>query len=69
MLTGRITDGDAAAVTDAAVELWQAHPPASENFPGWGRCGTDRDGRFRFTTIRPGPVPGPAIRCKRRISR
>ncbi len=58
VLTGRITDGAAVPVTDAAVELWQSDPPASDRFPGWGRCGTDRDGRFRFTTIRPGPVPG-----------
>jgi protocatechuate 3,4-dioxygenase alpha subunit len=59
VLTGRITDGAAAPVTDAAVELWQSDPPASDRFPGWGRCGTDGDGRYRFTTIRPGPVPGP----------
>ncbi len=58
VLTGRITDGAAAPVTGAAIELWQSDPPASDSFPGWGRCGTDRDGRYRFTTIRPGPVPG-----------
>ncbi len=57
-LTGRITDGDAALVTDACVEIWQASPEASETFPAWGRCATDREGKFRFTTLKPGPVPG-----------
>jgi protocatechuate 3,4-dioxygenase alpha subunit len=59
VLTGRITDGDGAPVTDAAIELWQSDPPASEHFPGWGRCATDADGRYRFATLRPGPMPGP----------
>jgi protocatechuate 3,4-dioxygenase alpha subunit len=45
-------------VTDAAVELWQADPPADESFPGLGRCRTDQRGAFRFTTVKPGPVPG-----------
>lgn len=59
VLTGRMVDGDNAPVMDAAVELWQASPAAGDTFPGWGRCGCDREGRFRFTTIKPGPVPGP----------
>ena len=58
-LTGRVIDGDGAPVADGCVELWQASPAASDTFPGYGRSATDRDGRFRFTTIRPGPVPGP----------
>ena len=60
VLNGRITDGDGALVVDAAVELWQASPAASARFPGYGRCGCDSQGRFRFTTIKPGPLPGPA---------
>ena len=28
-------------------------------FTGFGRCGTDDDGRYWFETIMPGPVPGP----------
>jgi protocatechuate 3,4-dioxygenase, alpha subunit len=60
VLTGRITDRDGAPVTDAAVELWQASPAADERFPGWGRSRTDEQGRFRFTTIRPGSLP-PAV--------
>ncbi|PZW44830.1 protocatechuate 3,4-dioxygenase alpha subunit [Humitalea rosea] len=57
-LTGTITDGDGALVTDACVEIWQADPPASDDFLGWGRAATDAKGRFRFTTLKPGPVPG-----------
>ncbi|HET9018700.1 MAG TPA: protocatechuate 3,4-dioxygenase subunit alpha [Acetobacteraceae bacterium] len=58
-LTGRVIDGDGAPVADGCVELWQASPAASDTFPGYGRSATDRDGRFRFTTIKPAPVPGP----------
>jgi protocatechuate 3,4-dioxygenase alpha subunit len=57
-LTGSVIDGDGNPVTDAAVELWQADPPADETFPGFGRCRTDQRGEFRFTTVKPGPVPG-----------
>ncbi|HTU53613.1 MAG TPA: protocatechuate 3,4-dioxygenase subunit alpha [Acetobacteraceae bacterium] len=58
VLQGRLFDGAGAPVTDACVELWQAEPPASEIFPGFGRSGTDEEGRFRFRTLRPGPVRG-----------
>jgi protocatechuate 3,4-dioxygenase alpha subunit len=58
VLTGRIVDGGGAPVTDACVEIWQADPPASDRFQGFGRAGTDADGRFRFVTLRPGPVRG-----------
>jgi protocatechuate 3,4-dioxygenase alpha subunit len=58
VLTGRISDGDGAPVTDACVEIWQASPPADSSFPGYGRAATDRDGVFRITTLKPGPVPG-----------
>lgn len=54
-LVGRVFDGDGAPVTDACVELWQDGPPASATFPGWGRCGTDPGGGFRFVTVLPGP--------------
>jgi protocatechuate 3,4-dioxygenase, alpha subunit len=57
-LIGAVTDGDAAPVTDACVEIWQSDPTSSESFPGFGRCGTDRNGGFRFMTLKPGPVPG-----------
>ena len=70
-LEGRVTDGDGAPLPDAIVEIWQAnaagkyeHPydtqdkPVDKNFRGFGRAFTDKDGIFRFTTVKPGPVPG-----------
>ncbi len=57
-LTGRITDGGGNLVTDACVEIWQASPPVSDTFDGFGRAATDAEGMFRFKTLRPGPVPG-----------
>lgn len=59
-LTGRITDGDGAPVVDGLVEIWQAGPDGAyeSGFHGFGRCATDAEGRYRFTTIKPGPVPG-----------
>jgi protocatechuate 3,4-dioxygenase, alpha subunit len=58
VLTGVVTDGDGQPVADAAIEIWQASPAASDMFPGFGRCRTDPTGRFRFTTLKPGPVAG-----------
>jgi len=58
VLIGTLSDGDGAPVSDAAVEIWQAEPPASDSFPGFGRAATDSAGRFRFLTVKPGPVPG-----------
>ncbi len=72
VVTGRVIDGDGMPVADACLELWQAnaagryaHPddarpdkPLDPNFHGFGRVSTDAEGRFRFVTIRPGPVPG-----------
>ena len=68
---GRIVDGDGAPVNDAVVEVWQAnaagryaHPedtqdkPLEPGFRGFGRVMTDDDGRFAFSTIKPGRVPG-----------
>lgn len=59
-LTGRITDGAGAPVADAMVEIWHADPEGRYDaaFQGFGRCATDGEGRFRFTTLKPGPVPG-----------
>ena len=72
VIEGRVTDGDGAPVGDACLELWQAnaagryaHPddtrtdkPLDPHFRGFGRVSTHTDGNFRFTTIRPGAVPG-----------
>ncbi|HQT88023.1 MAG TPA: protocatechuate 3,4-dioxygenase subunit alpha [Acidiphilium sp.] len=59
-LSGRITDGADAPVTDAAIELFQATPPRSASFPGYGRAASDAEGNFRFITLKPSPSPGPA---------
>lgn len=69
-LEGHVYDGDRAPVSDALVEIWQAnavgryhHPadrrpaPLDPAFVGFGRCGTDAGGAYRFDTIKPGPVP------------
>jgi protocatechuate 3,4-dioxygenase alpha subunit len=71
-ITGRVLDGDGNTVPDAVLELWQAnshgkyaHPedeqnkPVDAGFSGFGRIATDDQGRFRFTTIKPGQVPAP----------
>ncbi|RAI56206.1 protocatechuate 3,4-dioxygenase subunit alpha [Roseicella frigidaeris] len=57
-VTGRVTDGEGAPVSDAAVEIWQSSPPADGHFPGYGRAATDAEGRFRFTTLKPQAEPG-----------
>jgi protocatechuate 3,4-dioxygenase alpha subunit len=57
-LIGRVQDGAGASVSDACVEIWQADPPVDDRFAGFGRCGTDQNGMFRFITLKPGPVPG-----------
>jgi len=59
-LVGRITDGEGASVVDALVEIWQAGPDGRYDgaFHGFGRCASDAEGCFRFTTLKPGPVPG-----------
>lgn len=70
VVTGRIVDGDGRPVRRQLVEIWQAnaagryrhlrdqHPaPLDPNFTGVGRCLTDADGNYRFTTIKPGPYP------------
>lgn len=71
VLTGRVLDGEGQPVPDAMLEIWQAdaagryahdadrRPRASNTFTGFGRSDTRADGTFSFTTIKPGPVPGP----------
>jgi protocatechuate 3,4-dioxygenase alpha subunit len=71
VLEGRVTDGDGLPLPDAIVEIWQAnaagryeHPedvqdkPLDPHFRGFGRAFTDKDGMYRFTTVKPGAVPG-----------
>ena len=70
-IEGVVRDGAGLPVPDAMIELWQAGPsgryphqddprhdlPLDEGFGGFGRCGTDAEGRFWFLTIKPGTVP------------
>jgi protocatechuate 3,4-dioxygenase alpha subunit len=71
-IEGRILDGDGTPVSDALIEVWQAnahgkypHPddrqdkPIEPGFSGFGRVPTNDLGAFRFTTIKPGRIPGP----------
>ena len=70
-IEGRVLDGEGVPLPDALIEIWQAddkgryahpadgRPLASNSFRGFGRCPTDRDGIFRFATVKPGPVAGP----------
>jgi protocatechuate 3,4-dioxygenase, alpha subunit len=64
-LHGRVLDGAGEPVPDALVEVWQVGPDGlvvqqagslrrdGDTFTGWGRCGTDADGRYAFTTLTP----------------
>jgi protocatechuate 3,4-dioxygenase, beta subunit len=67
---GRVIDGDGRPVRNQLVEIWQANAagryihkrdqhqaPIDPNFTGVGRCLTDSDGNYGFTTIKPGPYP------------
>jgi protocatechuate 3,4-dioxygenase beta subunit len=67
---GRVLDSDGRAVPDSLVEIWQANSagryahvdddhaaPLDPNFAGVGRVLTDRQGRYRFVTIKPGAYP------------
>lgn len=71
-IEGRVVDGDGKPVPDAMIEVWQAnahgkyaHPedqqdkPLEPGFSGYGRIPTDDNGKFHFTTIKPGQVPDP----------
>jgi len=68
---GTVYDGDGAPVPDCMLEVWQADAqgrfsdPQDQRalpntaFRGFGRCGTDGEGRYSFDTIKPGSVPDP----------
>jgi protocatechuate 3,4-dioxygenase alpha subunit len=68
VIEGRVIDGDGAPVPDCFLELWQAdgagrypgQPGERPNttFKGFGRSAADSEGRYRFHTVKPGPVPG-----------
>jgi len=70
-IAGRVTDGNGRVVNDSLLEIWQANAhgeyadpmrvaaPGFKGFLGFGRCTTDDNGGFQFTTIKPGAVAGP----------
>jgi protocatechuate 3,4-dioxygenase, alpha subunit len=71
-VAGQLIDGNGVGVGDGLIEIWQAnavgkyaHPedpqskPLERGWRGFGRVPTDAKGAFRFSTIKPGRVPGP----------
>jgi protocatechuate 3,4-dioxygenase alpha subunit len=77
-IEGSVLDGDGAPIPDALVEIWQAnaagryrHPadrrteaPLDPAFSGFGRSGTDDDGRYWFETVKPGAAPFDGVRMQ-----
>jgi protocatechuate 3,4-dioxygenase beta subunit len=70
IVTGRVLDESGRPVPETLLEVWQCnaagrykhvvdqHPaPLDPNFSGAGRVMSDAEGRYRFTTIKPGPYP------------
>jgi protocatechuate 3,4-dioxygenase beta subunit len=67
---GRVLDGDEKPVPHTLLEVWQANAggryrhtgdnwpaPLDPFFNGLGRCVTDANGHYSFTTIKPGAYP------------
>ena len=67
---GRVLDDAGRAVPNTVVEIWQANAagryvhradqwdaPLDPNFTGAGLVVTDAEGRYAFTTVRPGAYP------------
>jgi len=67
---GRVVNASGEPVKGARIEIWQAnahgryaHPrdnnpaPLDPNFQGYGNMVTDRQGRYRFKTIKPSAYP------------
>jgi protocatechuate 3,4-dioxygenase, beta subunit len=70
IVTGRVLDEAGRPVRNTLIEVWQANAagryievndqhdaPLDPNFFGGGRCVSDDDGVYRFTTVRPGAYP------------
>ena len=66
-VTGQVLDEEGKPVEGALVDIWQANAhgryhheddpataPEDPNFQGWGMVKTDVEGRYAFTTIKPG---------------
>lgn len=70
IVSGQVLDEGGRPVPETLVEIWQCNAagrylhvndrhdaPLDPNFSGCGRVLTDREGRYRFVTIRPGAYP------------
>lgn len=70
IVTGRLLDERGEPIRGALLEVWQANAagryihkndqhdaPLDPNFSGCGRVLTDQEGRYEFTSIRPGAYP------------
>ena len=70
VVAGRVLDEDGRPLPDTLIEVWQANAagryihendqhdaPLDPNFRGSGRCVTDRQGRYKFRSIKPGAYP------------
>jgi protocatechuate 3,4-dioxygenase beta subunit len=70
VVSGVVRDTEGKPLRNTLVEIWQANAagrylhrsdtwpaPLDPNFSGGGRCLTDDEGRYSFTTIKPGPYP------------
>lgn len=70
VVQGQVRDSDGRPVRSTLVEVWQANAagryrhlgdqwpaPLDPGFTGVGRVMTDAEGRYRFTTVRPGAYP------------
>jgi protocatechuate 3,4-dioxygenase beta subunit len=69
-IEGRVLDGNGDPIEGALVDIWQANThgryhhegdpnpaPRDPGFQGWGMMRTDAQGRYGFTTIKPGAYP------------
>ena len=70
-LSGRVTNLKGEPLRNAAIQIWQAnthgryihpsdpntHLALDPDFQGYALLRTDNDGRYAFTTIKPGPYP------------
>ncbi len=70
IIEGRVLDEDGRPVPNTLIEVWQANAagryvhvgdthdaPLDPNFTGAGRFVTDAEGRYRFTSVKPGAYP------------
>jgi len=67
VIHGQVVQEDGAPLDNLVLEIWQTdaqgifrdprdprHADADPGFAGWGRAATGKDGRYRFTTVKPG---------------